>query len=64
MAKEKGLEPLAEIILKQESKCDPVAVAEEYVDEEKALQMLKMHCKAQWILLRKRFRIMRKSESA
>lgn len=35
VAKEKGLEPLAEIILKQESKCDPVAVAEEYVDEEK-----------------------------
>ena len=30
----------------------------------KALQMLKTHCKAQWILLRKRFRIMRKSESA
>ena len=34
VAKEKGLEPLAEIILKQKSKCDPVAVAEEYVDEE------------------------------
>ena len=37
VAKEKGLEPLAEIILKQESKCDPVAVAEEYVDEEKGV---------------------------
>lgn len=37
VAKEKGLEPLAEIILKQESKCDPVAVAEEYVDEEKGI---------------------------
>lgn len=37
MAKEKGLEPLAEIIVKQESKCDPVAVAEEYVDEEKGV---------------------------
>lgn len=37
VAKEKGLEPLAKIILKQESKCDPVAVAEEYVDEEKGL---------------------------
>ena len=37
VAKEKGLEPLAETILKQESKCDPVAVAEEYVDEEKGI---------------------------
>lgn len=37
VAKEKGLEPLAKIILKQESKCDPVAVAEEYVDEEKGI---------------------------
>ncbi|MFR2132393.1 Tex family protein [Ruminococcus sp.] len=37
VAKEKGLEPLAGIILKQESKCDPVAVAEEYVDEEKGI---------------------------
>lgn len=37
VAKEKGLEPLAEIILKQESKCDPVAVAEEYVNEEKGV---------------------------
>ena len=37
VAKEKGLEPLAEIILKQESKCDPVAVAEKYVDEEKGI---------------------------
>ncbi|WP_444425553.1 Tex family protein [Ruminococcus sp.] len=37
VAKEKGLETLAEIILKQESKCDPVAVAEEYVDEEKGI---------------------------
>lgn len=37
VAKEKGLEPLAEIILKQESKCDPVAVAEEYVDKEKGI---------------------------
>lgn len=37
VAKEKGLEPLAEIILKQESKCDPAAVAEEYVDEEKGV---------------------------
>ena len=37
VAKEKGLEPLAEIILKQESKCDPVALAEEYVDEEKGI---------------------------
>lgn len=37
VAKEKGLEPLAEIILKQESKCDPVAVAEEYIDEEKGI---------------------------
>lgn len=37
VAKEKGLEPLAETILNQESKCDPVAVAEEYVDEEKGV---------------------------
>ena len=37
VAKEKGLEPLAETILKQESKCDPVAVAEEYIDEEKGI---------------------------
>ena len=37
VAKEKGLEPIAKIILKQESKCDPVAVAEEYVDEEKGV---------------------------
>ena len=37
VAKEKGLEPLAETILKQERKCDPVAVAEEYIDEEKGI---------------------------
>lgn len=37
VAKEKGLEPLAETILKQESKCDPVSVAEEYIDEEKGV---------------------------
>lgn len=37
VAKEKGLKPLAETILKQESKCDPVAVAEEYIDEEKGV---------------------------
>ena len=37
VAKEKGLEPLAEIILKQESKCDPVAVAEEHVDAAKSV---------------------------
>ena len=37
VAKEKGLEPLAKIILKQESKCDHVAVAEEYIDEEKGV---------------------------
>lgn len=37
VAKEKGLEPLAETILKLESKCDPVAVAEEYIDEEKGV---------------------------
>ena len=37
VAKEKGLEPLAKIILKQENKCDPVAEAEEYVDEEKGV---------------------------
>lgn len=37
VAKEKGLEPLAEIILKQESKCDPVKSAEDFVDEEKGV---------------------------
>lgn len=37
VAKEKGLEPLAELILKQESKCDPTKSAEEYVDEEKGV---------------------------
>lgn len=37
VAKEKGLEPLAEIILKQESKCDPVKSAENFVDEEKGV---------------------------
>lgn len=37
VAKEKGLEPLAELILKQESKCDPAKSAEEYIDEEKGV---------------------------
>lgn len=37
VAKGKGLEPLAEIILKQESKCDPVKSAEDFVDEEKGV---------------------------
>lgn len=37
VAKEKGLEPLAELILKQESKCEPTKVAEEYIDEEKGV---------------------------
>lgn len=37
VAKEKGLEPLAGIILKQESKCDPVKSAEDFVDEEKGV---------------------------
>ena len=37
VAKEKGLEPLAEIILKQENKCDPVKSAEDFVDEEKGV---------------------------
>lgn len=37
VAKEKGLEPLAELILKQESKCDPLKSAEEYIDGEKGV---------------------------
>ena len=37
VAKEKGLEPLAELILKQESKCDPLKSAEEYIDDEKGV---------------------------
>ena len=37
VAKEKGLEPLAEIILKQENKCDPVKSAEHFVDEKKGV---------------------------
>lgn len=37
VAKEKGLEPLAELILKQESKCDPLNSAEEFIDGEKGV---------------------------
>ncbi|MBR1765369.1 MAG: RNA-binding transcriptional accessory protein [Ruminococcus sp.] len=37
VAKEKGLEPLAELILAQEKAADPRAAAEGYVDEEKGV---------------------------
>ncbi len=37
VAKEKGLEPLADAILKQEKAFDPYKAAEEYVDEEKGV---------------------------
>lgn len=38
VAKEKGLEPLAEYILTQEDKeCDPIVLAENYIDEEKGV---------------------------
>lgn len=38
VAKAKGLEPLAEIILKQEEKTDIIKVAEEYINEEKEVK--------------------------
>ena len=38
VAKAKGLEPLAEIILKQEEKRDITKIAEEYINEEKELK--------------------------
>ncbi|MGN0499812.1 MAG: Tex family protein [Ruminococcus sp.] len=38
VAKKKGLEPLAELILKQESKCDPLNSAEKYIDGEKGVE--------------------------
>ncbi|MEE1061591.1 MAG: Tex family protein [Ruminococcus sp.] len=37
VAKEKGLEPLADAILKQENSFDPYKAAEDYVDEEKGV---------------------------
>ena len=37
VAKEKGLEPLADAILKQEKAFDPYKAAEEYIDEEKGV---------------------------
>ncbi len=38
VAKAKGLEPLAEIILKQEEKTDIIKLAEEYINEEKEVK--------------------------
>lgn len=38
VAKAKGLEPLAEIILKQEERTDIIKVAEEYINEEKEVK--------------------------
>ena len=38
VAKEKGLEPLAELLLQQNEETDPVAEAEKYVDEEKGVE--------------------------
>ena len=35
IAKEKGLEPLADIIMAQDKNCDPEAVAKEFINEEK-----------------------------
>ena len=37
IAKEKGLQPLADIILTQDKNIDPVLVAKEYIDEEKGV---------------------------
>ena len=37
VAREKGLEPLAELILAQDRNTDPAAAAEEYIDEEKGV---------------------------
>ncbi|HEY8965817.1 MAG TPA: Tex family protein, partial [Candidatus Methylacidiphilales bacterium] len=37
IAKEQGLDPLAELILKQEAACDPLAEAKAYVSEEKGV---------------------------
>lgn len=61
IAKEKGLEPLANNILKQEKGFDPSKSAVDYIDEEKELPPLKMQFRAQWISLQSLCRIMRKS---
>ncbi|MEE1218506.1 MAG: Tex family protein [Ruminococcus sp.] len=37
VAKEKGLQPLADEIIKQESKFDPIKAAEDYIDDEKGV---------------------------
>lgn len=38
IAKEKGLDPLAQLIVNQEEKIDPLKVAEEYISEEKGVE--------------------------
>ena len=37
VAKEKGLQPLADIILSQDKSIDPIVIAKEYIDEEKGV---------------------------
>lgn len=41
VAKEKGLEPLAELIMAQEGNQDPVAVAQQFIDAEKGVESIK-----------------------
>lgn len=64
VAKEKDLSRLPKLSLSRRANVTLLLWQRSMLMRKKALQMLKMHCKAQWILLRKRFRIMRKSESA
>lgn len=55
IAKEKGLEPLAQTILAQESSVDIMAEAAKYVDAEKTWQMKQLHLPEQRISLQRTY---------
>lgn len=67
IAKEKGLEPLAQTILAQESTVDIMSEAAKYVDAEKTWQMKRLHLPEQRISLQRTYPTMpvteQKSES-
>lgn len=49
VAREKGLEPLAELLIAQNRSTDPAAEAAAYVSEEKGVATAEDACKEQWI---------------
>lgn len=57
IAKEKGLEPLAELIMAQNTKAEPSAEAEKYISEERAYHLPTMLLQVPATLLRKQFQM-------